>query len=72
MRYPGGEKLDGYDGGRPTRTALEDFGPTLWVVNTIFTVLATFAVIARFGARRLRKLSLGADDWIICMALFWD
>ncbi|OQE72655.1 hypothetical protein PENNAL_c0094G03347 [Penicillium nalgiovense] len=50
----------------------EDFGPTLWVVNTIFIVLATFAVIARFGARRLRKLSLGADDWIICVALFWD
>ncbi|KAJ6125370.1 hypothetical protein N7471_012687 [Penicillium samsonianum] len=50
----------------------EDFGPALWVVNTIFIVLATFAVVARFGARRLRKLSLGADDWIICVALFWD
>ncbi|KAJ5383628.1 hypothetical protein N7517_001539 [Penicillium concentricum] len=50
----------------------EDLGPTLWVVNTIFIVLATFAVIARFSARRLRKLSLGADDWIICVALFWD
>ncbi|KAJ5990682.1 hypothetical protein N7499_011229 [Penicillium canescens] len=50
----------------------EDFGPTLWTVNTIFIVLATLAVVARFGARRLRKLSLGADDWIICVALLWD
>jgi hypothetical protein len=25
VRYPGGEKLDGYDGGRPTRTALLSF-----------------------------------------------
>ncbi|KAJ5274998.1 hypothetical protein N7497_005609 [Penicillium chrysogenum] len=59
----------------------EDFGPTLWVVNTIFTALATFAVIARFGARRLRKLSLRADDWITawpfsgtgyCTGYSWD
>ncbi|KAJ5164412.1 uncharacterized protein N7500_006242 [Penicillium coprophilum] len=50
----------------------EDSGPALWVVNTIFIVLATLAVVARFGARRLRKLPLGADDWIICVALFWD
>jgi hypothetical protein len=35
-------------------------------------LLATLAVIARFGARKLRKLSLGADDWIICVALFLD
>jgi hypothetical protein len=50
----------------------EDFGPTLWVVNTVFIVLATMAVMARFGARQLKKLPLGADDWIICVALFWD
>ncbi|KAF4768696.1 hypothetical protein N7455_000270 [Penicillium solitum] len=50
----------------------EDFGPALWVVNTIFIVLSTFAVAARFGSRRLRKLSLGADDWMICVALFWN
>ncbi|KAJ5215694.1 uncharacterized protein N7498_002101 [Penicillium cinerascens] len=50
----------------------EDFGQTLWVVNTIFIVLATFAVLGRFAARRLRKLPLGVDDWIICVALFWD
>lgn len=50
----------------------EDFGPTLWVVNSIFIVLATFAVAGRFAARRLRKMPLGADDWMICVALFWD
>ncbi|RMJ21184.1 integral membrane protein [Aspergillus sp. HF37] len=50
----------------------EDFGPTLWAVNTIFIALATVAVMARFAARRLRKLPLGADDWLICLALFWD
>ncbi|KAJ5090881.1 hypothetical protein N7532_009565 [Penicillium argentinense] len=50
----------------------EDFGPTLWVVNTIFIVLAIFAVAGRFAARRMRKMPLGADDWLICVALFWD
>ncbi|KAJ5497890.1 hypothetical protein N7453_006941 [Penicillium expansum] len=50
----------------------EDYGPALWVVNTIFIALSTFAVVARFAARRLQKLSLGADDWIICVALFWN
>lgn len=50
----------------------EDFGPTLWVGNTIFIALATVAVMARFAARRLRKLRFGADDWLICLALFWD
>ncbi|KGO67090.1 hypothetical protein PITC_019960 [Penicillium italicum] len=50
----------------------EDYGPTLWVVITVFVALSTLAVAARFGARRLQKLSLGADDWIICVALFWN
>lgn len=47
----------------------EDKGPTLWVVNTIFIVLATLAVIGRFYARKLRSLPLGADDWTICFSL---
>ncbi|KAJ5774859.1 hypothetical protein N7457_009755 [Penicillium paradoxum] len=50
----------------------EDLGPILWGVNTVFAALATCAVVARFGARRLRQLPLGADDCFICIALFLD
>ncbi|KAJ5109757.1 hypothetical protein N7532_002402 [Penicillium argentinense] len=47
----------------------EDFSPILRAVNIIFSILATFAVIGRFAARRIRNLTLGIDDWMICIAL---
>ncbi|PYI04564.1 hypothetical protein BO78DRAFT_471214 [Aspergillus sclerotiicarbonarius CBS 121057] len=50
----------------------EDQGPTLIIVNTVFIVLATLAVIGRLCARRLRHLRLGPDDWIICFSLACD
>ncbi|PLB50855.1 hypothetical protein P170DRAFT_446068 [Aspergillus steynii IBT 23096] len=50
----------------------EDWGMTLWIVNSVFIALATMAVIARFYARKLRKLSLGVDDWAILFALLLD
>ncbi|KAH8429788.1 uncharacterized protein LDX57_007460 [Aspergillus melleus] len=50
----------------------EDQGVTLWAVNTVFIVLATVAVIGRFYARKLRKSSLGFDDWAIFVALLLD
>ncbi|KAE8154675.1 hypothetical protein BDV25DRAFT_171494 [Aspergillus avenaceus] len=50
----------------------KDQGLYLWVVNTLFIVLATLAVIARFVARRLRSLALAADDWAIALALVFD
>ncbi|PWY94259.1 hypothetical protein BO94DRAFT_563712 [Aspergillus sclerotioniger CBS 115572] len=49
--------------------AHEDQGPKLTVINTVFIALATFAVIGRLCARRLRHLILGPDDWIICFSL---
>ncbi|OOF93174.1 hypothetical protein ASPCADRAFT_398789 [Aspergillus carbonarius ITEM 5010] len=52
--------------------AHEDQGPTLTVINTVFVVLATFAVIGRLCARRLRHLMLGPDDWIICFSLAFN
>ncbi|KAG8526147.1 uncharacterized protein KY384_000140 [Bacidia gigantensis] len=39
------------------------------VVSWIFPVLATFAVAARFGSRKLTKSVYGADDWFILAAL---
>ncbi|KAB8234235.1 hypothetical protein ETB97_001418 [Aspergillus alliaceus] len=50
----------------------KDHGMSLWVVNSISIGLATFAVIGRFMARRLGKLSLAADDWTILVALSLD
>jgi type III secretory pathway component EscS len=47
----------------------EDQGLSLWIVNSIFVVLATLAVIARFTARRLKNLVLAADDWAIFVAM---
>lgn len=50
----------------------EDFGPTLWIVNSIFIVMAVVAVAGRFAARLMRKMPIGPDDWMICVALLWD
>ncbi|THC90502.1 hypothetical protein EYZ11_010028 [Aspergillus tanneri] len=50
----------------------KDQGVSLWVANSIFIGLATLAVIGRFMARRLGKLSLAADDWTILVALSLD
>lgn len=35
----------------------------------LFPALATLSVAGRFGARRLQKVSPGADDWVILPAL---
>lgn len=47
----------------------DDLGATLWAVNSVFAIVATAAVLARFAARKVRRMGLGADDWIICIAL---
>lgn len=47
----------------------EDIGTTLLVVNNIFAILATVTVLGRLAARKVRRMSFGADDWIICVAL---
>ncbi|CAF9904934.1 MAG: hypothetical protein GOMPHAMPRED_002991 [Gomphillus americanus] len=41
---------------------------TIAIVNIVFPVLAALAVLARLSARRLTKLSLQADDWLIIVA----
>lgn len=46
-----------------------DLGPMFWAVNSVFAILATITVIARLTARKVRQVALGADDWIICVAL---
>ena len=40
--------------------------------SVIFIVLGIVAVPMRFFVRRDRKVALGADDWLIVVALVWD
>ncbi|UNI15412.1 hypothetical protein JDV02_001947 [Purpureocillium takamizusanense] len=49
-------------------SAAEDQGPALWTTVTTFTVLAQVAVVGRLCARRLKGVSLAADDYLICLA----
>lgn len=39
------------------------------VCSIIFSSLASIAVLLRFRARKIQRLSLGADDWAIGAAL---
>lgn len=39
--------------------------------DVAFLAIATFAVIGRFVARRLKKADLKADDWTIVLSLIW-
>lgn len=47
----------------------EDLRTMLWVVNSVFAILATIAILARFTARKVRSIAFGANDWLICVAL---
>jgi len=49
----------------------EDLRTMFWVVNSVFAILATITVLARFTARKrkVRSIAFGADDWLICVAL---
>lgn len=48
---------------------LTDLGYATFVVNILFPILATIAVLARLWTRRLLKTGLGADDWWIIAGL---
>ena len=39
--------------------------------SIVFIVLGIVAVSLRFFVRRDRKVALGADDWLIAVALVW-
>ena len=42
---------------------------TMIVVNIVLPIIAALAVAARFQARRIKKLPIKADDWVIVMAM---
>ncbi len=44
-------------------------GYRVLVANVVLALLATFAVVLRIVARRLKKVALGADDIAIIIAL---
>ena len=46
-----------------------DLGPQMIAVISIFTSLATLAVIGRFYSRTLKGLAFGIDDWMTLVAL---
>jgi hypothetical protein len=50
--------------------ALNAVGKSTLIVGTILAVFTTICVIVRFQARRINRLSLGPDDWMILVALF--
>ena len=58
--------------------ALEDVYPVeytstqLIIIGGTFTGFATLAVITRLYARRLKRVSYGADDWMAVIALVCD
>lgn len=43
--------------------------PTALALCIVFPFLSIVAVIARFRARAVQKVKLGADDWVIIPAL---
>ena len=50
----------------PSGVNLEDNrGPEINLVVSVFAVLATFALVARLAAKRLKKTSLGASDYAV-------
>ena len=46
-----------------------DLGPQMMAVISIFTSLATLAVVGRFYGRTLKGLAFGIDDWMTLVAL---
>ena len=50
-------------------TSADVLGIRVLIVTIVFTVLATLAVCGRLWARRLKKISLAANDIIIIIAL---
>ena len=46
-----------------------DRGVELLVITVIFLALATLAVIFRFVSRRMKRVGLAADDYMIIVAL---
>lgn len=47
----------------------ENKGPHVIIGCLTVAVLATIAVVLRFSARRLQKSTIGADDYLILLAL---
>ena len=46
-----------------------DRSASLIIPNTIFVTLAIATVILRLIARKLKRVGLGADDWLILIAM---
>ncbi|KAK3322704.1 hypothetical protein B0H66DRAFT_602136 [Apodospora peruviana] len=46
--------------------------PTALALCTVFPFLSIVAVIARFRARAIKRVKLGADDWVVLPALIFS
>ena len=49
--------------------AQDNVAPTVFIVNTVFSVLATIAVACRFTARHMKGVGWWYDDWFALFAL---
>lgn len=47
----------------------EDRGPTVIIISCLLLALCTIAVCARFVARRVLKVKVGWDDWLVIPSL---
>ena len=47
----------------------DDRRPVIYGVCSMLTVLSTVAVVLRIIARRIKRLSLAADDYLVLLAL---
>lgn len=52
----------------PPEKLKENRGPSLLAGSSVVFVLATIAVILRLWARRLKRVKLGLDDWLVLAA----
>jgi hypothetical protein len=49
--------------------ALSDGGLTATVISFVFSFLATIFVVLRFWVRRMRRLAVLVEDWLILAAI---
>ena len=46
-----------------------DQRPTILILSIVFPIISIASMLMRFEARRVKRVSLGADDWTILVAL---
>ena len=64
-------QLPGYGETDPSDPYSSDRAVSLLVLNIVFLLLATLALIARFWSRHIKGTRHGLDDWLLLVGLFF-